>query len=124
VRVGVVDAVVPNSVVNGKFVAYNWGGHTTLIVGCNYTLTEFLYIDPWEGSSNMEYKGGIPGNKFPEKCWQLGLFVLTEDPDRRVRPTDKGPNLMRQSRLTEGTMGEGNGRFLEVVSAPFQFQKL
>src|SRR5438552_6417886 len=121
VRVGVVDAVQPSSVMNGKFVAYGWGGHTTIIVGCNDTLTEFLYIDPWEGSSKMEYKGGISGNKFPGKCWQLGLFVLKQDADRRVKSTDTGPNLLRGSQLTEGSMGEANGRFLEVVSAPFVF---
>jgi hypothetical protein len=40
------------------------------------------------------------------------------DPDRRAKPTDSGHNLMRQSRLTQGSMTDENGRFLEVVSAP------
>jgi hypothetical protein len=51
----------------------------------------------------MEYKGGVPNNRFPSRCWHLGLFVVMPDPDRRVKPTDTGHNLMQQSRLTQGS---------------------
>jgi hypothetical protein len=120
VRVGVIDAPIGMPVVNGKLIAYHTGGHTVLIVGCNEAQTEFMYIDPWGNGTSMEYKGGIAGNKFPHACRHLGLFVLTNDSDRRVTGDDGSrPNIMRQSRLTEGTFSEARGNFLEVVSAPF-----
>lgn len=124
VRVGVIDNPVRTPVgtlagVTGKLIAYRAGGHTVIIVGCNSAATEFLYIDPWGGGSWMEYKGGIPGNQVPGKCAQLGILTVTDDPDRRVRSTDRGNNLIRSSQLTEGSFNEADGTYLEVVSAPF-----
>lgn len=45
---------------DGKLIAYNAGGHSVIIVGCNAAATQFLYIDPWGGGSWMEYKGAFP----------------------------------------------------------------
>jgi hypothetical protein len=118
VRIGVVDRPDVMTPQAGKLVAYDRGGHTALVVGCNRTGTEFLYIDPWGGGSTLEYGGGIPGNAFPGRCWQLGIMVMKNDADRRPRGDDDGVNIMRQSDKTEGSFKYATGNFLEVVSAP------
>jgi hypothetical protein len=120
VRVGVLDSPIGMKVTSdGKLVAYEIGGHTVLVVGCNAAATEFLYIDPWGGGSMMEYKGGIPGMQLPGKCTQMGILTFIHDRDRRLDPTDSSPNLIRGSTLTEGSFSDANRNFLEVVSAPF-----
>ena len=122
VRVAVVDDPTAITPQNGALVAYSAGGHTIVIVGCNANGTEFLYIDPWGGGSQMEYKGGIPGAKFPGACLQIGKLIVASDPDRRAKPGDTGNNIIREHPDTQGTFkytGSG-GNYLEVVAGPFK----
>ena len=120
VRVGVVDSPTTMTPERGSLVAYRAGGHTVLMVGASKTATwRFLYIDPWGGGSKMKYKGGIAGNQFQFECSHLGLLVSTHDPDRRVKSTDSGNNIIRQDAATQYSFNDTAGNFLEVVSAPF-----
>jgi hypothetical protein len=119
VRVAVLDSPVGMTPVNGALIAYHAGGHTVLIVGCNKAEDQFLYIDPWGAGSMMEYKGGIPGNRFSEKCAQIGLLRLMHDPDRRAVATDHDFNMLRGPYLSEGSFTEAGGNYLEVIAAPF-----
>jgi len=120
VRLGVVDRPKDMTPEGGSLVAYRDGGHTVLIVGASKTATwRFLYIDPWGGGSKMKYQGGIAGNKFQFECSQLGLLVSTHDPDRRVKSTDSGNNIIRQDVATQYAFSDARGNFLEVVSSPF-----
>ena len=132
VRVGVLDGPINMGTVYNKqgqlvyfprnLVAYHAGGHSVLIVGCNEGITKFLYIDPWGSGSQMEYLGGITGNKAPGKCQQLGMFEFVKDNDRLVSPADAGRwNLMRTTMDTEGTFNRGEGNYLEVVAGPWRF---
>ena len=121
VRVGVLDnpkRMTPRN--NGTFVAYDEGGHTVLIVGCDKSGTKFMYIDPWGGGSKLEYKGGIAGNKFPVACRHLGILEVTHDPARRLKASDTRPNIIQQSALTQGSFSFANGYFLEVIAAPLK----
>jgi hypothetical protein len=103
VRVGVLDDPVGMALVNGKLIAYLAGGHSVLIVGCNRTGTQFLYIDPWGDGSKMEYKGGIAGFTPTGKCRQLGMFELVKDETRLADESDKGRwTLMRQRSIARG----------------------
>jgi hypothetical protein len=116
VPVAVLDSPVGMMIHQGKLVAYETGGHSVTIVGCNDSATQFLYIDPWGGGSWMEYKG-IPSNQVLGKCVHLGLFDVIHDPARRATPTDHAPNMIRGSSLTEFTFNVANGNYLEVISA-------
>jgi hypothetical protein len=119
VRAAVVDDPTSITPVKGALVAYSAGGHTVVIVGCNASGSEFLYIDPWGGGSKMEYKGGIAGAKFPGECLQIGKFIVAQDPDRRTRAGEVGDNIIRQHPDTAYTFNYGDGSYLEVVAAPF-----
>ncbi len=120
VRVGVVDRPKDMTPEGGSLVAYRDGGHTVLIIGASKTATwRFLYIDPWGGGSKMKYEGGIDSNKFQFECSHLGLLISTHDPDRKVKPTDSGNNIIRQDVATQYAFNDSRGNFLEVVSAPF-----
>ena len=117
VPVAVLDDPVGMQIDDGKLIAYNAGGHSVIIVGCNHDTNQFLYIDPWGGGSHMEYKGGIAANRVPGKCVHLGLFDVINDPDRRFKPSDISANLIRGSASTEFTFNLAKNNFLEVVSA-------
>jgi len=117
VPVAVLDDPVGMTIYGGKLIAYDPGGHSVIIVGCNAAATQFLYIDPWGGGSWMEYKGGISGNEIPGKCAHLGLFDVIHNPTRRATPTDHAPIMIRGSSLTEASFNLTDGNFLEVVSA-------
>ena len=67
----------------------------------------------------MKYEGGIDSNKFQFECSHLGLLISTHDPDRKVKPTDSGNNIIRQDVATQYAFNDSRGNFLEVVSAPF-----
>ena len=123
VRVGVVDAPTVMTPKGGKLVAYDSGGHTVVIVGCNKAGTQFLYIDPWGAGSMMHYDGGIAAAPFKGKCIHLGIFEVAYDPQRRLsylKQSDTRPNIIRQSNLTQGTFKYSSGNFLEVVAVPFR----
>lgn len=119
VRVAVADSPTSMTLAQGALVAYSPGGHTIVIVGCSDDTKEFLYIDPWGGGSQMEYKGGISGAKFPGKCQQIGKLIVASDPDRRPKPTDVGNTIIHEHPDTEGTFKYASGNYLEVVAAPF-----
>ena len=122
VRVGVLDDPVGMALANGKLIVYLAGGHSVLIVGCNDTGTQFLYIDPWGDGSKMEYKGGIAGFTPTGKCRQLGMFELVKDETRLADESDKGRwTLMRQTTDSEGTFNTGSDNFLEAVAGPWRF---
>jgi hypothetical protein len=117
VRVGVLDDPIGMHVQNGKLIAYNYGGHTTLIVGCDRSATNFLYIDPWPGGSNLNYGDGI--TKVSEQCEYMGIFTAQSDSSRLVGDDKAGAiNIIRQDRATEGTFKTADDSFLEVVSGP------
>jgi len=89
-------------------------GHSVLIVGCNKAGDRFLYVDPWNGGSQLKYKGGIAGiaeGRFSEKCDDLGEFVA-DWWDMR------GPPVLRTSSETTGTFNVADDSFLEVISGP------
>lgn len=121
VRLAVIDNPIGMSPLpNGSLVAYLAGGHTVLVVGYREAPTQFMYIDPWIAGSKMKYTGGIKGNKFDdEACPLLGLMTVTHDPARKANSSDMGDNIIRQDVSTQGSFNDANGRFLEVVSAPF-----
>jgi hypothetical protein len=89
-------------------------GHSVLIVGCNKAGNLFLYVDPWNGGSQLKYKGGIAGvaeGRFSEKCDDLGVFIAD--------PWDmRGPPVLRTSSETTGTFSPTDDSFLEVISGP------
>jgi hypothetical protein len=119
VRAAVVDNPTTVLIQDGALVSYSSGGHTVVIVGCSDDSKEFLYIDPWGGGSQMEYKGGIPGAKFPGACLQIGKLMVANNPERRARPGDVGNNIIREHPDTQYTFSYGTGNYLEVVAAPF-----
>lgn len=119
VRLAVVDSPEIMQPRNGKLVAYDAGGHTVLVVGCNKANTEFLYIDPWFNGSKMEYKGGFNLNRFATTCEQIGLFVVEYEKSRAIDPKDTKPNIIRQKSTTYGTFKPANSNTLEVVAGPF-----
>jgi hypothetical protein len=87
-------------------------GHTVMIVGCDKSAENFLYIDPWHGGSQMVYEGGvIAASKFLDKC-SLGMLSLD-----RTNLATRGP-VLRQTLATEGSFNTGNGLFLELISGP------
>ena len=119
VRAAVVDSPTDITPTNGYLVAYAGGGHTVVIVGCSTDGMQFLYIDPWGGGSQMEYKGGIAGNKFAGDCYQIGKLIVEYDPDRRVNASDTKANIIREHKDTQGTFKYADDSYLEVVACPF-----
>ena len=94
----------------GHLQATRMGGHTVLIVGCNDTATEFLYVDPYPGGSTLKYQGGVAADSYPPKCFFLGLFKVDSWEDL----VGRGPVLSYKN-----NDGEWSGfRYLEVISGP------
>jgi hypothetical protein len=122
-RVGVLDRPDVMTPQNGKLISYLAGGHTVLIVGCDDTLTKFLYIDPWYNGSKMKYEGGIAGNEFRVESQSIGILEVTHDANRRIKPGDTSANIIQQSRKTEGTFKFINDNFLEVVAGPWHLKE-
>ncbi len=95
----------------GHLQATRDGGHSVLIVGCNAGGTEFLYVDPFPGGSNLKYTGGITADSYPPECFFLGVFKV----DSLQELIGRGP-LLRKHWDTNGPWrGE---RYLEVISGP------
>ncbi len=98
VRVGVLDS--PVGMVPHKHSLYAWdaGGHTVVIVGCDNTGMNFMYVDPWLGGSKMNYAGGILP---PFACESMGVFTAQADGTRKVGadPVVEPNLLVQNSRL-------------------------
>lgn len=123
VRVGVLDSPVGMHVENHKLVAWYAGGHSVVIVGCDKSASEFLYIDPWGGprfgGSKMKYEGGISGAGPSEECLYMGIFIAQSNGTRRVEDSDTDePNILREKWSTEGSFNSVPGNYLEIVSGP------
>jgi hypothetical protein len=121
VRVGVLDSPVGMTPHHHHLIAWDAGGHTVVIVGCDKAGMNFMYLDPWRGGSKMKYSGGITA---PFECESMGMFLAQQDATRRVvdDPFDE-PNMLAQRSETYGTFSSGTpgapgGNFLEVVSGP------
>jgi hypothetical protein len=99
--------------------AYDGGGHTVLIYGCNSTGNEFLYLDPWGGGSTLKYEGGLDRFTRPTWCWYMGIFRSMYDEKRLIAGEKPGSeNVLRQTIDTEGTFSSSAGNYLEVISGP------
>ncbi|HEX2885637.1 hypothetical protein [Vineibacter terrae] len=96
---------------DGHLQATRDGGHTVLIVGCNETAREFLYVDPYPGGSTMTYKGGIAADSYPSKCFFLSTFKV----DSFQELVGRGP-VLRSSRDSDGEWSRD--KYLEVISGP------
>ena len=83
------------------------------------TFREILERDPSCAIANWGIAAILIGNTFAGKCSQIGKLVLAYDPDRRVRPSDTGNNMIREHPDTQGSFSFGNNNYLEVTSAPF-----
>jgi len=95
----------------GHLQATRDGGHSVLIVGSNAAGTEFLYVDPFPGGSNLKYTGGVAADSYPKECFFLGMFKV----DSLQELIGRGP-LLRKHWDTNGPWaGE---RYLEVISGP------
>jgi hypothetical protein len=108
VLVGCVYEPKTSMLKDGHLQATRDGGHSVLIVGCNEAKTEFLYVDPFPGGSNLQYTGGIASETYPPKCFYLGVFKLE-------KVTGRG-TVLRKHHDTEGPWG--GDRYLEVISGP------
>jgi hypothetical protein len=89
-------------------------GHSVLIVGCNKAGTRFLYVDPWYGGSNLQYRGGVrgvSGGGFDQVCPDLGVIQID------YWEGGRGPLLRTSSEVT-GTFRDVDDSFLEVISGP------
>jgi len=116
VRVGVLDSPVGMTPHNHHLIAWESGGHTVVIVGCDNGGMNFMYVDPWSGGSKMTYAGGIVG---PTECESMGIFSAQHDLARQVGHDPIGvPNLLAQRPDTYGSFSPANGNFLEVVAGP------
>ena len=93
--------------VNGIVQPNRSGGHFVVIVGCNDTGDQFLYVDPWKTGSKLKYTGGIAGSLPMPECLHLGLFTL--------RSEARGP-VLRQDKKSE--FGFTGASALEVVIGP------
>lgn len=87
------------------------GGHTVLIVGCSKDRKQFLYIDVWQGGSQLKYTGGYAGRTlFPDTCTELGLFEMQYDADRKI-------DILRSTTPGDEEVFTGT-QFLEVIAGP------
>jgi hypothetical protein len=116
VRVGVLDSPVGMTTHQHKLIAWEAGGHTVVIVGCDNQGKNFMYVDPWAGGSKLTYAGGITA---PFECQSMGIFNAQHDATRQVGddPIDV-PNMLVQTSDTYGTFSMAGGNFLEVVAGP------
>jgi peptidase C39-like protein len=116
VRVGVLDSPIGMTTHNHRLIAWEAGGHTVVIVGCDNQGKNFMYVDPWAGGSTLTYAGGITT---PFKCESMGILSAQHDVTRQVGddPIDL-PNVLVQTSDTYGTFSSANGNFLELVAGP------
>lgn len=118
VRVGVLDSPVGMTPHKHNLIAWEAGGHTVVIVGCDKDGLNFMYVDPWPDGSKLTYLGGIEGMA-PVSCGSMGIFTARKEATRQVAGDPMGaPNFLVQHRDTFGTFGDANGNFLEVVAGP------
>jgi hypothetical protein len=116
VRVGVLDSPVGMMTHNHRLIAWESGGHTVVIVGCDNVGMNFMYVDPWLGGSVMTYAGGIMG---PAKCRSMGIFQARHNLKRKAgHDPMAAPNLLVQRSDTYGAFSAADGSFLEVVAGP------
>jgi hypothetical protein len=127
VRVGVADSPVGMRLRKSNdparkgydLYAYDPGGHTVLIYGCNDAANQFLYLDPWGGGSTLKYEGGIETSTRPTWCWYMGIFRSMYDAGRLLTGGTPGfENVLRQTLDTEGTFNSSAGNYLEIISGP------
>ena len=85
------------------------GGHFVLIVGCNAAADKFLYVDPWEGGSQLLYQGGVIGSKHTSACQFLGMFAIDHS---------RGCPVLRQTKGSEGSFSSARDHYLEVIAGP------
>ena len=111
VLVGCVYDPKPSMLKQGHLQATQDGGHSVLIVGCNAAYTEFLYVDPWFGGSNLKYTGGIKSEPYPPLCHYIGVFKSSS----LEEVIGRGPVLRKHHDSTGNWL---NGRYLEVISGP------
>lgn len=111
VLVGCVYDPKQTMLVQGHLQATLDGGHSVLIVGCNATYTEFLYVDPWFGGSNLKYTGGIKSEPYPQLCHYIGVFKSNS----LEEVIGRGPVLRKHHDSTGNWL---NDRYLEVISGP------
>ena len=116
VRVGVLDSPVGMMPHDHNLIAWDAGGHTVVIVGCDSGGSDFMYVDPWYGGSKMKYAGGMMP---PVECLSIGVFNAQAHLTRRVGddPVSE-PNLLVQKWDSYGTFRWSAGNYLEVVSGP------
>jgi hypothetical protein len=99
--------------------AYDDGGHTVLIYGCNESAHEFIYLDPWGGGSKLEYKGGLVTPTRDSMCVYMGAFESKFEAGR-MAPGGTSPryNLLRQTVDSEWGFTTAGDNFLEIISGP------
>jgi hypothetical protein len=116
VRVGVLDSPVGMMPHDHKLIAWDAGGHTVVIVGCDKSGMDFMYVDPWYGGSKMTYAGGMMP---PVECKSAGVFNAQQHLTRKVGDDPVSvPNLLVQRWDTYGTFNWARGNYLEVVAGP------
>jgi hypothetical protein len=116
VRVGVLDSPVGMTPHQHNLIAWEAGGHTVVIVGCDNAGMNFMYVDPWYGGSKLTYAGGIEP---PVECQSMGLFNAQLHGERKVGDDPvSAPNLLVQRWDTYGTFSYSRGNYLEVVAGP------
>jgi hypothetical protein len=116
VRVGVLDSPVGMMPHDHSLIAWETGGHTVVIVGCDNEGMNFMYVDPWFGGSKMTYAGGIMP---PLECKSMGVFNAQQHMERKVGDDPVSvPNLLVQRWDTYGSFKWASGNYLEVVAGP------
>jgi hypothetical protein len=116
VRVGVLDSPVDMMTHDHKLIAWESGGHTVVIVGCDTGGANFMYIDPWLNGSKLTYAGGIVGQF---ECRSMGIFTTKKESTRKVGNDPLTlPNLLVQSAATYGEFKAADESYLEVVAGP------
>jgi len=116
VRVGVLDSPVGMTPHHHNLIAWEAGGHTVVIVGCDNGGMNFMYVDPWYGGSKMTYAGGIEP---PVECQSMGIFNAQLHGERKVGDDPvSAPNLLVQKWDSYGTFNWSRGNYLEVVAGP------
>jgi hypothetical protein len=116
VRVGVLDSPVGMMPHHHNLIAWDAGGHTVVIVGCDNAGMNFMYVDPWFDGSRMTYAGGMMP---PVECKSMGVFNAQQHSTRKVGDDPVSvPNLLVQRWDTYGTFSWAGGNYLEVVAGP------
>ena len=118
VRIGVLDRPDRMTPHNHMLIAWEAGGHTVVIVGCDKDGKNFMYLDPWFEGSKFAYAGGI-GKVTPFDCNSMGIFTGAQDLTRKVDGDPvSAPNLLLQRPDSYGSFCPANENVLEVVVGP------